>query len=247
MKSYRPVMSFGEETARLDRDLQRGDEAAAVTLLAELAGTGPALELGIGTGRIALPLAASGVNVDGIDLSPAMVAQLRARPGGDQLAITIGDFADMPVEGVYRLIYVVFNTFFNLLTQDDQVRCFEQVATHLTEGGLFVIEAYMPSYFHQLQNHQYVEAESIEVDAVRLDLLRHDPATQLITENHVSLSAAGVRLNPVMQRYAWPSELDLMARIAGMRLKHRWGGWNREPFNANSSQHISVYERGMAG
>jgi SAM-dependent methyltransferase len=240
-------MSFDEEVARLDRDLQRGDEAAAVALLAELAGPGPALELGIGTGRIALPLAASGVRVDGIDLSPAMVDQLRARPGGDQLAVTIGDFADVPVVDVYRLIYVVFNTFFNLLTQNDQVRCFEQVAAHLTDGGLFVIEAYVPSYFHQLQNHQYVEAEVIEVDAVRLDLLRHDPAAQMISESHVSLSAAGVRLNPVVQRYAWPSELDLMARIAGMRLKHRWGGWNREPFNANSSLHVSVYERGMVG
>lgn len=247
MKSYRPVMSFDEEVARLDRDLQRGDEAAAVALLAELAGSGPALELGIGAGRIALPLAASGVRVDGIDLSPAMVDQLRTKPGGDQLAVKIGDFADVPVVDVYRLIYVVFNTFFNLLTQNDQVRCFEQVAAHLTDSGLFVIEAYVPSYFHQLQNHQYVEAEAIEVDAVRLDLLRHDPAAQMISESHVSLSAAGVRLNPVVQRYAWPSELDLMARIAGMRLKHRWGGWNREPFNANSGLHVSVYERGMVG
>jgi hypothetical protein len=138
---------------------------------------------------------------------------------------------------------VVFNTFFNVLTQEDQVRCFEQVAAHLTPDGLFAIEAYTPAFLHRLQNHQYVEAEAIEVDAVRLDLLRHDPATQMITESHVTLSAAGVRLNPVVQRYAWPSELDLMARIAGLRLHQRWGGWSREPFNASSPLHVSVYAR----
>ena len=227
MQNYKPEMSFDEEAARQDIDLQRGDETAAVALLAELAGAGPALELGIGTGRIALPLAACGVRVDGIDLSPAMVAQLRARPGGDQLAVTIGNFAEVPVTDDYPLIYVVFNTFFNLLTQDEQVRCFEHVAAHLTHDGLFVIEAFVPAYFHRLQNHQYVEAEAIKVDAVRLDLLRHDPTTQMITESHVALSSAGIRLNPVVQRYAWPAELDLMARNAGLRLKHRWGGWGR--------------------
>jgi len=243
MKGYAPVMSFGEETARQDLDLQRGDEAAAVTCLAQLAGTGPALELAIGAGRIAVPLAACGIRVDGIDLSPAMVAQLRARPGGAQIPVTIGDFADMPVPGVYRLIYVVFNSFFNLLTQEDQVRCFENVAAHLADDGVFLIEAYAPDFLYELRNDQYVEAESIEVAEVRLDLLRHDRATQIIEESHVSLSAAGVRLNPVVQRYAWPSELDLMARIAGLRLKHRWGGWNRQPFTPASSLHVSVYGR----
>ena len=243
MRNYQPEMSFDEEVAWQDRDLQRGDEMAAVATLAQLAGPGPTLELGIGTGRIALPLAASGVRVDGIDLSPAMVAQLRAKPGGDQLAVTIGNFAEIPVAGVYRLIYVVFNTFFNLLTQDEQVRCFEHAAAHLTNDGMFVIEAFVPSYFHRLQNHQYVEAETIEVDVVRLDLLRHDPATQMIIESHVSLSSAGIRLNPVVQRYAWPGELDLMARIAGLRLKHRWGGWSQESFHAGSSLHVSVYAR----
>jgi len=243
MKGYAPVMTFGEEIARQDRDFQRGDEAAAVACLAQLAGPGPALELAIGTGRIALPLAARGIRVDGIDLSPAMVAQLRTRPGGAQIPVTIGDFADMPVSGVYRLIYVVFNSFFNLLTQEDQVRCFENVAAHLADDGVFLIEAYAPDFLYELRNDQYVEAESIEVAEVRLDLLRHDRATQIIEESHVSLSAAGVRLNPVVQRYAWPSELDLMARIAGLRLKHRWGGWNGQPFTPASSLHVSVYGR----
>jgi SAM-dependent methyltransferase len=236
-------MSFDEEVARKDRDYRRGDEAAAVAFLAGLAGPGPALELGIGTGRIALPLAARGIRVDGIDLSAAMVDQLRAKPGGDELSVTIGDLVDVAVPGTYRLIYVVFNTLFNVLTQEAQVRCFENVAAHLADDGSFVIEAFVPTFLHQLRNHQYVDAEAIGVDEVRLDVLRHDPATQTIEESHVSLSQAGVRLNPVVQRYAWPSELDLMARIAGLRLKGRWGGWEREPFDATSGVHVSVYGR----
>jgi SAM-dependent methyltransferase len=236
-------MSFGEDIAQMYRDVQRGDESAAVAFLEQLAGTGPALELAIGTGRIALPLAARGIRVDGVDISPAMVDQLRAKPGGDQLSVTIGDFADVPVLGTYRLIFVVWNTLFNLLTQEDQVRCFENVAAHLTDDGSFVVEAFVPAFLYRLRNHQYVEAEAIEVDEVRLDVLRHDAATQRLEESHVSLSRAGVHLQPVVQRYAWPSELDLMARIAGLRLKGRWGGWDRAPFNASSSAHVSVYGR----
>ena len=243
MKGYEPVMSFGEDVAEMDRDVQRGDEIAAVAFLEQLAGRGPVLELGTGTGRIALPLAARGVRVDGVDLSPAMVAQLRTKPGGDEISVTVGDFADVPVPGAYRLIFVVWNTLFNLLTQEDQVRCFENVAAHLTDDGFFVVEAFVPAFLYRLRNDQYVDAEAIRVDEVRLDLLRHDMATQMIEESHVSLSPAGVRLNPVVQRYAWPSELDLMARIAGLRLKSRWGGWNREPFNSTSSTHVSVYGR----
>ena len=243
MKGYEPVMSFGEDVARTCRDVQRGDEVAAVAFLAQRAGPGPALELAIGTGRIALPLAARGIPVDGIDISPAMVDQLRAQPGGDQLSVTIGDFADVPVTGAYRLIFVVWNTFFNLLSQEDQVRCFENVAAHLTDDGSFVVEAFVPTFLYQLRNHQYVDAEAIEVDEVRLDLLRHNAATQMLEESHVTLSPAGIRLNPVVQRYAWPCELDLMARIAGLRLKERWGGWEREPFHSSSSAHVSVYGR----
>lgn len=243
MKGYQPVMSFGEDVARMCRDVRRGDEESAVTFLEQLAGSGPALELAIGTGRIALPLAARGIRVDGVDISPAMVDQLHAQPGGEELQVTIGDFADVPVTGAYRLIFVVWNTLFNLLTQEDQARCFQNVAVHLTGDGSFVVEAYVPAFLHRLRNHQYVEAEAIEVDEVRLDLLRHDAATQRIEESHVSLSPAGIRLNPVVQRYAWPSELDLMARMAGLHLRGRWGGWEREPFTSSSSAHVSVYGR----
>ncbi len=243
MKNYQPSMSFGEEVAKEYRDIQRGDEVAAVAFLEQLAGRGPALELAIGAGRIALPLAARGVRVDGIDISPAMAAQLRTKPEGDKIPVTIGDFADVPVSGTYRLIYVVWNTLFNLLTQAAQVRCFENVAAHLTDDGSFVVETLVPSFLYRLRNDQYVDAETVEVDEVRLDVLRHDAATQMIEESHVSLSRAGVRLNPVVQRYAWPSELDLMAQIAGLRLKGRWGGWNREPFNSSSTLHVSVFGR----
>ena len=243
MKDYTPVMSFGDEVAREYRHLRRGDENSAVEFLGRLAGRGPALELAVGTGRIALPLAARGIRVDGVDISPAMVAQLRATPGGEAISVTIGDFADVPVPGTFRLIYVVWNTLFNLLTQDDQVRCFKNVAEHLTDDGVFAVEAYVPAFLHRLRNDQYAEAEAVLVDEVRLDVLRHDMATQMIEESHVSLSAAGVRLNPVVQRYAWPCELDLMARIAGLRLKQRWGGWKQEPFDSTIGTHVSVYGR----
>jgi hypothetical protein len=243
MKDYEPIMSFGDDVAKIYRDQKRGDENEAVDFLAQLAGNGPSLELAIGTGRIGLPLAARGIRVDGIDISPAMIDQLRMKPGGENISVVIGDFADVPVSGTYRLIYVVWNSLFNLLSQEDQVKCFINVAGHLVKHGTFVIEALMPSFLYQLRNDQYVEAEAVEVNEVRLDVLRHDSGKQMIEESHVTLSPLGVHLNPVVQRYAWPSELDLMARIAGLRLKNRWGGWKKEPFNSNSSIHISVYER----
>jgi SAM-dependent methyltransferase len=240
-------MSFGEDAAAIydaEPDVsQRRDTSATVALLEQLAGGGPALELAVGTGRVALPLAARGIHVDGIDLSPAMVAKLRAKPDGDQIAVTMGNFADVAVPGTFRLIFVVFNTLFNLLTQDEQVRCFENVAAHLTEDGVFVVEAFVPTYLTRLRDDQYVDAEAIAVNEVRLDVGRHDPVKQLLVESHVVLSREGVRVYPIVCRYAWPSELDLMARLAGLRLKERWAGWNREPFTATSGTHVSVYGR----
>lgn len=243
MEGYRPVDSFGDDTAARYDDEPRGDEPATVALLLELAGGGPALELAIGTGRIALPLAAGGVRVDGVDISAAMIARLRAKTGGADLAVTLGDFADVPVDGEYPLVYVVFNSLFNLLSQDEQVRCFENVAAHLSDDGVFVVEAFVPTFLSRLRDDQYVDAERIGVDRVRLDLGRHDPVTQRLEESHVELSAAGVRLSPIVTRYAWPAELDLMARLAGLRLRQRWAGWQREPFRAGSRNHVSVYGR----
>ncbi len=243
MKDYEPGMSFDGAAAAIYDDELRGDEDAAVAFLEALAGDGPALELAIGTGRIALPLAARGVRVDGIDISKAMVAKLRDKPGGDRLVVTIGDFADVPVADSYRLVYVVFNSLFNLLTQDDQVRCFENVAAHLTDEGSFVVETFVPTFLMRLRDDQYVDAESVEVGEVWLDVGRHDPIGQRLDETHVVLGAEGVRLFPIVCRYAWPSELDLMARIAGLRLKGRWGGWNGEPFTRDSRTHVSAYGR----
>jgi SAM-dependent methyltransferase len=243
-------MTFGPEAAEVYDDIQhfsrtpsRVHRAEAVALLEDLAGGGPALELAIGTGWIALPLAARGVRVDGIDISPAMVNRLREKPGGERIAVTIGDMADVAVTDEYRLVYVVANSLFNLLRQDDQARCFENVAAHLTEDGLFLIEGFLPGYLYRLRDGQYVDAEGIEVDKVRLDVGRHDPVTQTLAETHVVLSRDKVLLNPVVTRYAWPGELDLMARIAGLRLKERWAGWSREPFTADSKYAVSVYGR----
>ncbi len=243
MKNYEPILSFGEDTAEIYDETPRGDERETVAFLEGLARGGPALELAIGTGRIGVPLAARGVPLAGIDFAPAMVDRLRAKPGGDQIPVTIGDFADVAVEGHYRLIYIVFNTLFNLLTQEDQVRCFENVAAHLTDDGVFIVEAFVPTYLTRLRDDQYVDAEAIGVHEVRLDVGRHDPVRQILDESHVVLSRDGVRLYPIVTRYAWPSELDLMARIAGLRLKERWAGWTREPFTATSTRHVSVYAR----
>jgi hypothetical protein len=138
---------------------------------------------------------------------------------------------------------IVWKSLFNLITQEDQLRCFENVAAHLTDEGVFVVEAFTPTFLYRLREDQQVSAEAIEVDEVRIGVLRHDPATQSLEQSHVSLSAEGIRLNPVVQRYAWPSELDLMARIAGLRLKQRWSDWNDGPFTSNSDTHFSVYER----
>ncbi len=242
MKEFKPVMSFDEDTANsYDDSAVRGDEAATVAFLEQVARGGPALELAIGTGRIGLPLSNRGIAVDGIDFSPAMVAKLKAKQGAEKITVTMGNFADVAVPKTYRLIFIVFNTLFNLLTQDEQVRCFENVAAHLTDDGLFVVEGDLPYNWYHLRNHQYVDLETIEVGKVRLDVARYDPVKQLLEETHVSLSSTGIQLNPIVTRYAWPAELDLMARIASLRLKQRWGDWSQGPFTAASRNCISVY------
>jgi len=243
MRNYQPQASFDQATADIYDEEPRGDEAATVDLLAELAGSGPALELAIGTGRIAIPLADKGIRVDGIDFSEPMVAKLRAKPGGGRLTVSIGNFAEVAVDGSYRLVYLVFNTLFNLLEQDQQVQCFENVARHLTDDGVFVIEAFTPAFLYRLRDDQYVDAEAIEARRVTLDVGRHDPVSQTLEESHVVLTEQGVRLYPIVTRYAWPAELDLMARMAGLRLRDRWADWRRGAFTAESRQHISVYAR----
>ena len=232
--------TYGERIADVYDDWYQSYDELAVAVLSELAHGGPVLELGIGTGRVALPLHRKGVQVQGIDASLAMVDKLRAKPGGDDIPLTVGNFADVGVEGQFSLIYVLFNTFFALLTQVEQLRCLENVARHLTPKGVFVIEAFVPDVA-RFSGKQTVRVVKIGNDEVRLDVTQWDPVNQHLTSQHMVLTEQGVRLYPVKLRYVWPSELDLMARLAGLRLQERWGSWERTGFTADSARHISQY------
>jgi SAM-dependent methyltransferase len=213
----------------------------AVDFLAALAGDGAALEFGIGTGRVALPLSERGIPVQGIDLSAAMVARLRAKPGGDRLDVTIGDFATTRVDGTFRLVYLVFNTIMNLTAQDDQVACFLNAAAHLEPGGCFVVEVGVPD-LRRLPPGESVRAFTVTPTYLGFDEYT-DHVGQIMYSHHYRVVDEKLDVMSVPFRYVWPSELDLMARIAGMRLRHRFAGWNEEPFNGDSSAHVSVWER----
>jgi len=218
------------------------DTEGAIETLAELAGDGPVLELAIGTGRLALPLVERGLEVHGIDASEEMVAKLREKPGGDSIPVTIGDFADVAVDGAYSLVFVAFNTFYALGTQDDQLRCFANAAARLAEGGSFVVEVFVPD-LGRFDRGQRLQTNSISATEVVLDASRHDQAAQTITSMHVVVTEQGTTLYPIHMRYAFPSELDLMGKVAGLELKHRWADWKRGEFTRRSGQHISVYGR----
>ena len=196
----------------------------------------------MGTGRIALPLSQAGTRVDGIELSRAMVDRMREKPGGNAIDVTIGDMSRASTGRRYRLVYLLYNTIGNLLTQDDQVACFSNAARHLDPGGVFVLECRIPAAPAR-SGHQFVDAEEISVDNVVLGVCRYDPVTQVLDNNHVHISADGIVLTPISLRLAYPPEFDLMTRIAGLRLRERWAGWNSEPFTAASWRHVSVYER----
>jgi SAM-dependent methyltransferase len=238
--------TYGERIAGVYDEWYDQVDPAAIATLHELAQGGRALELGIGSGRVALPLQQRGVIVAGIDASPAMVARLKAKTGGADIAVTLGNFADVPVAGQFALIYVVFNTFFALLNQEAQVRCFQNVAQHLTPAGLFVIEAFVPD-LTRFQGGQSMRAIRIETDEIHFDVSQHEPVSQQISVQHVVFSQEGTRLYPVKLRYAWPAELDLMARLAGLKLKHRWSNWEGAAFTADSGKHISVYQHADQG
>jgi SAM-dependent methyltransferase len=218
------------------------DPAAAVEFLAGLAGDGPVLELAIGTGRVALPLAARGLVVEGIDASAAMVRRLRAKPGGDSIKVTIGDMADVPASGPFRLVYLVFNTLFGLLTQERQATCFRAVARVLGPGGAFVIECFVPD-LTRFDRGQRVQALDVTEDSASFELSRHDAVRQRVTTQIVTLDGQGTRMRPVAIRYSWPSELDLMAAQAGLQLTERYADWTRRPFDSTSGGHVSVYRQ----
>ena len=232
--------TYGERVAGVYDEWYADYNSHAIDALAELARGGRALELGIGTGRFALPLSAKGVEVHGIDAAASMIERLRAKPGADQITVTQGNFAEVPVEGEFALVYVVFNTFFGLSSQDNQVRCFRNVATHLARDGCFVIEAFVPD-LKRFTAGQVNWATKVTADEVQLDVGRHDSVTQQVTSQKVVITDGNVRLYPTQIRYAYPSELDLMAQLAGLRLRERWGGWQREPFTSESQKHISIY------
>lgn len=242
MDDYHPLTSYGPDAARRYDKHLRGDEEASAVFLANYAGEGgSALEFAIGAGRVALPLAGRGVRIDGIELSPDMVSRLRGKPGGEDLKVVVGDMATETTGRTYPLVYLVYNTFYNILTQDGQVECFRNAARHLDEDGVFVVEAAPP--WAWIRGDQFVNVERITPGSVTLDVNQYDHVTQVLDESHVRIGADGINLAPVSCRLVWPSEMDLMARLAGLRLVERWGGWNGERFSEASPLHVSVYGR----
>jgi SAM-dependent methyltransferase len=240
-----PTNYFGERVAeRYDKTSADMFDPAKVEpiveFLAELASDGSALELGIGTGRIALPLAQRGIRVHGIDLSEAMVARLRAKPGADRIGVTVGDFATTTVAERFSVAYLVFNTIMNLTTQDEQIACFQNVAAHLQPGGCFVIEVMVPD-LQRLPPGETVRP--FTVSATRLGFDEYDVASQGLVSHHYWAVDDKLEGNSMPFRYVWPAELDLMARLAGMSLRERWRGWKREPFTSDSRTHVSVWEK----
>jgi SAM-dependent methyltransferase len=234
---------FGEAVAaRYDADASDMFDPAVleptVDFLASLAGDGPALELGIGTGRVALPLSERGVRVHGIELSEAMVARLREKPGSERIGVTIGDFASTRVAGTFRLAYLVFNTIGNLTTQGDQVACFRNAAAHLEPGGCFVIELGIPD-LQRLPRGDALRVFSASETHWGVD--EYDVVTQRLVSHHFTLADGRFELHSLPFRYVWPSELDLMAQLAGMTLRERWSNWTREPFTSESEKHVSVW------
>jgi SAM-dependent methyltransferase len=209
-----------------------------VDLLAELAGNGRALEFAIGTGRVALPLAARGVPVTGIELSDAMVARLRAKPGGDAIEVAIGDMATTEVEGTFALVYLVFNTIMNLTTQAGQATCFRNAAAHLAPGGRLLIEVMVPQLRRLPPGERFHVYESREI---HWGVDEYDVVTQGLTSHHFNVVDGRFEHHPMPFRYVWPAELDLMAEHAGLRLASRWSGWKREPFTAESDGHVSIW------
>lgn len=239
-------MTPGEDGYFDERVAARYDEGApgeiepVVDFLADLAGDGRALELGIGTGRIALPLAQRGVHVHGIELSKAMVAKLREKPGAEEIDVTIGDFATTTVDGTFSLAYVVWNTIMNLTTQAAQVSCFRNVGAHLEPGGCFVIEVHIPDLQRLPPGETF---QAFHVSDTRWGIDEYDVANQGLISHHFTLIDGELERNSIPFRYVWPAELDLMAEMAGMSLRERWSGWHREPFTSESRSHVSVWEK----
>lgn len=243
MDGFGPA-TFGELNAEdYDSLHDPGTTGATVDLIAALAGDGARLlELAIGTGRIALPLAERGFAVSGIEGSQHMVDVLRQKPFGRDIPVVVGDMADVEIEGRFDFAFLVFNTLFNLTSQEDQIRCFANTAQKLDPGGRFLIEAYVPR-FDGFVDNQRVRTMRLDKESVWLEALKHDPVAQTFEMQRIRVTSEGMKLVPLPMRYAYPPEIDLMARLGGFELTERWGGWDRSPFGADSKMHVSVYTR----
>ena len=231
---------FGEVWAEDYDSCELLDPAPAVDFLAGLAGGGRVLELAIGTGRVGLPLARRGVRVEGVEGSDKMAAKLRAKPGGEGIPVTIGDMADVPVQGPFELVYLVYNTLFNLVDASRQASCFRNVARVLAPGGAFVIECYVPDP-SRFPDGQRVQAVGVTEDSASIEVYSVDKAAQSFITQTITFDRNGMRMRPHAERWCWPAELDLMADRAGLRLADRYAGWDRRPFGSESTDHISVY------
>lgn len=219
-----------------------GTTDQAVALISEIAGSGRILELAIGTGRVALPLAAKGHEIMGIDGSPEMVAKMREKPGGPDIPVVIGDMADVGVDGPFDHIFLIFNTLFNLPDQDTQIRCFRNVSERLAPGGTFLIEAFVPD-FSEYVHDQRVRTMLLDMDTVWIEAATHDREKQKIEAQRLRFTRDGTVMIPLPLRYAYPPELDLMARLAGLKLENRWADWKKGLFNKDSQMHVSVYRK----
>lgn len=235
--------TFGELNAdEYDALHDPGTTDEAVRLISQIADGGSILELAIGTGRIALPLIELGHKVSGIEGSPDMVRKLREKPRSDEIDVVIGDMADVEIDGPFDHVCLVFNTLFNLQSQHDQVRCFRNVADRLADGGSFLVETFVPD-LSGFREHQSIRTKALDMHSVWIEAATHDPVRQLIEFQRIRITQEGTTLVPLPMRYAWPAEIDLMAELAGLHLESRWGGWQREPFSAASTMHVSVYRK----
>ena len=242
MRNYGPE-TFGELNAdEYDLLHNPGTTEAAIELLSEFALPGRTLELAIGTGRVALPLAERGCRIEGIEASPLMVEKLRQKPGGHGNPVTIGDMSEVKADGMFDFVFLIFNTLYNLTSQAAQVNCFRNAASMLAPGGAFLIEAFVPD-LSQFHDHRSVKPRHVGFSSLALEAAVHDPTTQRIDYQVLRVTSDGTKLTPLPMRYAWPQETDLMAQLAGMDLETRWGGWDKSDFTANSRMHISVYRK----
>lgn len=242
MFDFTDYSSYGEKISKKYDDWYPSYDEKMIDRLEEMAGKGRVFELGIGTGRVAIPLIERGIDIAGLDSSPAMLEKLKEKKGGEKIPVQIGSFSSFKTEENYDLVFIVFNSLFALQSQEEQVNCFKCVEKILNPGGKFIVEAFVPDPT-RFPGGQAVRTIDLDGESVKLECSKHDAAKQTVITQTVDLSEEGVNLYPLKIRYIWPAEMDLMGRLAGLKLKERWSDWQQTPFVKNSSNHISVYEK----